>query len=80
MCVDCVLASLKIAQADPGRRTPPRGGSVIIDDVVVVVLGGGGGLTSFYIQGGKGYNESPRVRYNCSPSGTLSLVFPNYKI
>jgi hypothetical protein len=29
MCVDCVLASLRLAQADPGRRTPPRGGSVI---------------------------------------------------
>jgi hypothetical protein len=28
MCVDCVLSSPKIAQADPGRRTPPRGGSV----------------------------------------------------
>jgi hypothetical protein len=29
MCVDCVLASPRIAQADPGRRTPPQGGSVI---------------------------------------------------
>jgi hypothetical protein len=29
MCVDCVLASPGIAQADPRRRTPPRGGSVI---------------------------------------------------
>jgi hypothetical protein len=28
MCVDCGLASLRIAQADPGRRTPPRGRSV----------------------------------------------------
>jgi hypothetical protein len=28
MCVDYVLASPRIAQADPGRRTPPRGGSV----------------------------------------------------
>jgi hypothetical protein len=28
MCVDCVLASLKVTQADPGRRTPPRGGSI----------------------------------------------------
>jgi hypothetical protein len=24
MCVDCVLASLGIAQADPDRRTPPE--------------------------------------------------------
>jgi hypothetical protein len=31
MCVDCVLASLRIAQVDPGRRTPPRGGSVTLD-------------------------------------------------
>jgi hypothetical protein len=30
MCVDCVLASLRIAQADPGRRTPPIGGFVIV--------------------------------------------------
>jgi hypothetical protein len=30
MCVDCVLALLRIAQADPGRRTPPRGGSVTV--------------------------------------------------
>jgi hypothetical protein len=28
MCVDCVLASPRIAQADPGRWTPPQGGSV----------------------------------------------------
>jgi hypothetical protein len=28
MCVDCVLASPRIAQANPGRWTPPRGGSV----------------------------------------------------
>jgi hypothetical protein len=28
MCVDCVPASLRIAQADPGRRSPPRGGSI----------------------------------------------------
>jgi hypothetical protein len=28
MCVDFVLASLRIAQADPDRWTPPRGGSV----------------------------------------------------
>jgi hypothetical protein len=28
MCVDCVLALPRIAQADPSRRTPPRGGSV----------------------------------------------------
>jgi hypothetical protein len=28
MCVDCVRASLRVAQADPGRRTPPCGGSV----------------------------------------------------
>jgi hypothetical protein len=26
--VDCVLVSPRIAQTDPGRRTPPRGGSV----------------------------------------------------
>jgi hypothetical protein len=37
-------------------------------------------LPSFYIQGGRGYKESPRVAYNHSPSKTLSLVFPNYKI
>jgi hypothetical protein len=30
MCVDSVLASLRIAQADAHRRTPPRGGSVIV--------------------------------------------------
>jgi hypothetical protein len=28
MCVDCVLASLRIAQSDPGRKPPPWGGSV----------------------------------------------------
>jgi hypothetical protein len=28
MCAYCVLASPRITQADPGRRTPPRGGSV----------------------------------------------------
>jgi hypothetical protein len=30
MCVDYVLASLKIAQANSGRRTPPRDGSVTV--------------------------------------------------
>jgi hypothetical protein len=30
LCVDCVLASPRIAQADPGRRTPPRGHSVTL--------------------------------------------------
>jgi hypothetical protein len=30
MCIDCVLASLRIAQADHGRWTPPRGGSVTL--------------------------------------------------
>jgi hypothetical protein len=30
MCVDCVLASPRIAQADPGQRTPPRGSSVTV--------------------------------------------------
>jgi hypothetical protein len=28
MCVDCVLASLRITQADPGRRTSHRGHSI----------------------------------------------------
>jgi hypothetical protein len=30
MCVDRVLASPRITQADPYRRTPPRGGSVTV--------------------------------------------------
>jgi hypothetical protein len=30
MCFDFILASLRIAQADPGRRTPPRGDFVIV--------------------------------------------------
>jgi hypothetical protein len=30
MCVDCVLASSRIAQDDPGRRPPPQGGSVTV--------------------------------------------------
>jgi hypothetical protein len=30
MCVDFVLASPRIGQADPDRRTSPRGGSVIV--------------------------------------------------
>jgi hypothetical protein len=30
MCVDCVLAALRITQADPGRQTPPRGHSVTV--------------------------------------------------
>jgi hypothetical protein len=29
LCVDCVLTLPRIAQADPGRRTPPQGGSII---------------------------------------------------
>jgi hypothetical protein len=31
MCVDYVLASPRLAQANPGRRTPHRGGSVTQD-------------------------------------------------
>jgi hypothetical protein len=31
MCVDCVLASPIIAQADPGRQTTSRGRSVTTD-------------------------------------------------
>jgi hypothetical protein len=38
MCVDCVLSSLRIAQADPGRRTLPRGGSVTKRDQVIVTM------------------------------------------
>jgi hypothetical protein len=30
ICVDCVLASSRIIQADPGRRTSPRGHSVTV--------------------------------------------------
>jgi hypothetical protein len=30
MCVDCVLASPRIAQANPGLRTPRRGGFVTV--------------------------------------------------
>jgi hypothetical protein len=30
MCVDYVLALLRIVQADPGRWTPSRGGSVTV--------------------------------------------------
>jgi hypothetical protein len=30
MCVDCILASPRIGQADPGRRIPPRCGSVTL--------------------------------------------------
>jgi hypothetical protein len=30
MCVDCVIASLRIAQAGPGRWIPPQGGSIIV--------------------------------------------------
>jgi hypothetical protein len=34
MCVDCVLALLRIAQDDPDRCTPPRGSSVIVGEVL----------------------------------------------
>jgi hypothetical protein len=30
MCVDYVLASPRIAQVDPGQRTPPRGHSITV--------------------------------------------------
>jgi hypothetical protein len=30
LCVDCVLASPRIAQADPSQQMPPRGHSVTI--------------------------------------------------
>jgi hypothetical protein len=30
LCVLIALASPRIAQADPGRRTPPQGGSVTV--------------------------------------------------
>jgi hypothetical protein len=30
MCVDCVLASSRIAQVDPSQQAPPRGGSVTL--------------------------------------------------
>jgi hypothetical protein len=30
MCVDCVLALPRIAQADPGQQIPPKGGSVTV--------------------------------------------------
>jgi hypothetical protein len=32
LCDDCILASPRIAQADPGRRTPPRGHSVTVSN------------------------------------------------
>jgi hypothetical protein len=32
MCVDCVLASSRIAQANPSQRTPPQGGTSIVDN------------------------------------------------
>jgi hypothetical protein len=37
MCVDCVLALLRIAQADPGRWTPPE---VVLPHLCIVYLGG----------------------------------------
>jgi hypothetical protein len=49
-------------------------------DIVIIVVVRGVPLPSFYIQGRRGYKESHRVPYNCSPSKTLSLVFPSYKI
>jgi hypothetical protein len=30
MCVDCVLASLRITQVDPNDEPPSRGGSVTV--------------------------------------------------
>jgi hypothetical protein len=42
-------------------------------DVAVVIWGVP--LPSFYILGGRGYMESPRVDYNYSPNMNLSLVF-----
>jgi hypothetical protein len=35
-------------------------------------------LSSFYIQLGRGYKESPSIGYNHSLSMTLSLIFLNY--
>jgi hypothetical protein len=52
---------------------------VVVVFVLVVVLWGWP-CPPFFIQGGRGYKESPRVSYNCNPSRTLSLVLPNYKI
>jgi hypothetical protein len=37
-------------------------------------------LPYIYVQGGRGCKESLRVGYNYSPSRTLFLVCPNYKI
>jgi hypothetical protein len=56
---------------------------ITIDVVVVVVLVvilSGCPCPPFFIQGGRGYKESSRDSYNCNPSRTLSLVFPNYDI
>jgi hypothetical protein len=47
-------------------------------EVVLVLFGGASALV--LCPRGKGYKESPWVGYNCSPSRTLSLVFPNYRI
>jgi hypothetical protein len=38
MCVDCVLASPRIAQVDPGDRTPFRGGSVTANSSLVLIF------------------------------------------
>jgi hypothetical protein len=39
MCVDYVLTSPRIAQADPGQRTPPRGGSVTVLELLNITHG-----------------------------------------
>jgi hypothetical protein len=41
MCVDCVLASPRITQVDPGEEPPSRGGSITIHESIDPVVGGG---------------------------------------
>jgi hypothetical protein len=50
MCVDCVLASPRITQADPSRRTPPLGGSITLG-ISVLKLGGVGQTDAVGIYG-----------------------------
>jgi hypothetical protein len=50
---------------------------IIAIDVVVVLFVWGAHALLLYLRG-RGYKESLQVGYNCCPSRTLSLVFPNY--
>jgi hypothetical protein len=78
--VDCVLASLRITQTDPGQQTPPRGGSITatIRLILPIVVSNNWSLSPLDVHNAFLHGVLEKDVFMQQPPGYEDKVHPDY--